>query len=664
MEHLTEHNGLIFTLNDVHRSYSWSGYDYIPTIRGGLAFKVPQKGTYSGRIVEYSKIPGQIDWVKMVELWSLNGDGYTFPFFPGVKDPDFLPSNLSDTFYPRLDGHLGPFDVTEHPQEYDAAQPWLPFIQPYRKLVEWACVLPALIQKQDNVCAMDEGLVGDLLRRNFCLDLQLWHVKEKLHHRNNDAVLVLPTFPECDTIHLLLREASYPKMLDCIVAIQRGLRIKDACITYHSLPPMSNSNSSSTSFRDKPIPPADMSFLGLWGNALNSEELAWYHNVAKVPVYFSHELSSEEMADLLKASTYTPCDLTIFHRRFGPGSPYDSFAVEKAVNAETHALPSGACTPEKQVFKSCTPFSSSRMQGYSEMREPRSDRMVQVRLEAKNRGYHDYEWKGDLSPVWHSDVALSYPRRMIYKSRVAFIETPRVEEIRTPFDLWDHIYQVKDESTLSDEQGQWCFLHANKNDARFDGQIHNTWYDRRRSMAIHFTVPDHLTFPSGFIMPQELVNIYGAPPPPWRIYSPLANGHTLLQEDGISWMYPQLENCSAEHKLPILDSSRLPFINSPGVTYHTMFHLSPSEVPPHFISIGVMTEPDHSFVSTGVMTMPQSTGFLNTIYAAPIIVANPPQGPFRDPWPDAISSDTDDDGSSVRSKTMSTVSSIDSSQPS
>ncbi|KAK0444485.1 hypothetical protein EV421DRAFT_1903111 [Armillaria borealis] len=323
-----------FTLYDVRRSVSWSGYDYIPAVRGGPCFEISQRGSYSGRIVEYSGIPGQVDWVKMVELWSLNADGYTFPFFPGVKDQAFAPHIQPASFH-TLDGHLGPFDDTEHPQEYDATKPWLAFIRPHRELVEWACVLPALIQKQDDVCAMDQSLVEDLLRRNFCLDLQLWRIKEKLHKHDNDIDTNVPVFPTRSEISLLLHEASYPNMLDRIVAIQRGLHHKDACITYHSLPPMSNSGSLAASFIRIPIPEADMSFLGLWGNGLNKDQLAWYHNVAKVPVYFSHELTSEEIADFVEASMYPPCDLTIINQRFGPDSPYDSFAIEKAVDTET-----------------------------------------------------------------------------------------------------------------------------------------------------------------------------------------------------------------------------------------------------------------------------------------------------------------------------------------
>lgn len=73
-----------FTLYDVECSPSWAGYNFVSAVKGGPSFKINQRGEYSGRIVEYSKTKEQQEWVKMVELWSLNADGITFPFFPGV----------------------------------------------------------------------------------------------------------------------------------------------------------------------------------------------------------------------------------------------------------------------------------------------------------------------------------------------------------------------------------------------------------------------------------------------------------------------------------------------------------------------------------------------------------------------------------------------------
>ncbi|KAK0444484.1 hypothetical protein EV421DRAFT_1903110 [Armillaria borealis] len=270
------------------------------------------------------------------------------------------------------------------------------------------------------------------------------------------------------------------------------------------------------------------------------------------------------------------------------------------------------------------------------MREPHSDQMVRARLNAKLHGYHDYMWKEDLPPVWHSDVSLTYIKRIIYRSRVPVIEAPRVEGVRVPFNAWRHIFQVKDQSTLTDTQGQWCFLLAEKDDVQFEGKVHNTWYDRRRSLAIHFTLPGHLTFPSGFIMPWDLINLYGAPPPPWRVYFPLANGHTLLQEEGISWMYSQFESHSVGLKPPLPGVNHLPFIDSPGVTHSTTFHPS-SKVPSHSVSVGIMAVPHHSFISTRVMTVPRP---------ASITVAKTPRHLFGNPWPDT---DTDGDRSSATS---------------
>ncbi len=348
-----------FTLYDVQRSVSWSGYDYIPTVRGGPSFKIYQQGEYSGRIIEYPEMEGNQDWVKMVELWSLNAGDCTFPFFPGVRDPAYSPHNHPPALH-RMDGHLGPFDDTEHPQEFNADEPWLPFIEPYGKEVEWANVLSALILEKDDICTVDETLVEDLLRRNFSLDLTLWRIKEKLRQRgvpNSN----LPTFPPADTIRRLSGSASYQHVLRHIVAIQRALCRKHACIAYYSVPPLAGPDRHrplSEFFRGEVIPRANMNYMGLWGNTLNREQLAWYHNVAKVPVYFSHELTTEEMAELIEHSTYAYSELNIFDEHF-LNSPYDSFAVEKAIGIVSDGQPSGACTSANQTFESTTMYSSS-----------------------------------------------------------------------------------------------------------------------------------------------------------------------------------------------------------------------------------------------------------------------------------------------------------------
>ncbi|KAK0234506.1 hypothetical protein EDD85DRAFT_792544 [Armillaria nabsnona] len=141
-------------------------------------------------------------------------------------------------------------------------------------------------------------------------------------------------------------------------------------------------------------------------------------------------------------------------------------------------------------------------------------------------------------------------------------------------------------------------------------------------------------------MPWDLIDLYGAPPPPWRVYFPLANGHTLLQEDGISWMYPQFESRLVGLKPPLPGMNQLPFTDSPRVTHSTIFHLS-SMVPSHSVSISIMAVPHHSFVSTGVMTVPRP---------ASISVAKAPRGLFRNPWPNTDTyTDTDGDKSGAAS---------------
>ncbi|PBK66218.1 hypothetical protein ARMSODRAFT_977851 [Armillaria solidipes] len=348
-----------FTLYDVQRSPSWAEYDFVPTVKGGPSFKINQRGEYSGRIVEYSKTKEQQEWVKMVELWSLNADDIMFPFFPDL---------MAISGHSTVPSILRSFTLM---------------------VVEWANVLPALELKQDDICSVDEDLIEDLLHRNYCLDLQLWSIKEKLRRQGTPNTSI-PDFPKPGVIHRLTGTASYQHILQCIVTIQRGLRRKNTCIKYYSILSRSESVPLSEFFKNQPIPAANMGFIRLWENSLNREQLAWYHNVGKVPVYFSHQLTIEEMADILESSTYEPAALNIVKQRFSPDSLYDEFAINKGCELILEGMPSGACKPKNQNFNPHTPFSSSRSQGYMQMREPRSDEAVKQYLKRIRHGYHAY----------------------------------------------------------------------------------------------------------------------------------------------------------------------------------------------------------------------------------------------------------------------------------
>ncbi|KAK0243338.1 hypothetical protein EDD85DRAFT_786252 [Armillaria nabsnona] len=504
-----------FTLYDVQRSPSWAGYDFVPTVKGGPSFKINQRGKYSGRIVEYSKTKEQQEWVKIVELWSLNADGITFPFFSGVRDPNFAHYKLPPMFH-RADGHLGPFDCTEHPQEFCVDAPWLPFMEPYSRVVEWANVLPALDLKQDDACSVDEGLIEDLLRRNYCLDLQLWSIKEKLRRRGAPNTSI-PDFPKPGVIRRLAGTASYQHVIQHIVTIQRGLRRKNACVKYYSTPSRSESVPLSEFFRNQPIPAANMGFIGLWGNSLNREQLAWYHNVGKVPVYFSHQLTTEEMADILESSTYEPAALNIVEQRFSPNSPYDEFAINKGCELILEGMPSGACQPENQNFDPHTPFSSSRSQSYTQMREPRSDSAVEQHLKRTHHGYHAYAWTRDMFPEWHADFG-GHQTNTLDKYRVPAVVIPALTKTTT-------------------------------------------------GSLVKFTAP-------GFILSQYHIETYGMPAPRWRLYSLTSDGYHILQFDSLYWMYRRIEDAHNEARnAPEPDVNLLRFTDNPLVHDETTYYV-------------------------------------------------------------------------------------------
>ncbi|PBK59598.1 hypothetical protein ARMSODRAFT_982932 [Armillaria solidipes] len=146
---------------------------------------------------------------------------------------------------------------------------------------------------------MSGELVEDLLRRNFGLDLQIWKIRKEK-----------------------------------VIAIQQDLHRKAACVMYHQFPSLTSlsyGHPLSKVYKDAPVPPADMGFLGVWSNSLSKDELAWMLNVTRAPTYFMHELATEEVVDWHEGYTYHPGTMTKLETCFPPQGPYDAFAIDKIV---------------------------------------------------------------------------------------------------------------------------------------------------------------------------------------------------------------------------------------------------------------------------------------------------------------------------------------------
>ncbi len=238
------------------------------------------------------------------------------------------------------------------------------------------------------------------------------------------------------------------------------------------------------------------------------------------------------------------------------------------------------------------------------MREPRSEAALAQALRHLRDGDHNYEWEEDLFPGWHADVSSRFST-MVDRHRVSLVEVPRVAEVHLPLERWRHVFQVRDESILSNAQGTWCFVCAEKDDERFTHQKYLTWYDRTLSTVIHFTLPGRLAFPSGYILSDYHIKTYGAPPPPWRVYNSADGaGQTLYQSLPLHWMYRHFEDShSAGRTPPASDVTLLPFMDNPLNRFETTFIPCRDGTFAAHVDAAVMAAtPTASYVDASVMT--------------------------------------------------------------
>ncbi|PBK60367.1 hypothetical protein ARMSODRAFT_982378 [Armillaria solidipes] len=292
--------------------------------------------------------------------------------------------------------------------EYHPSKPWLPFIYPCQFTIEWANILTGILLVEGDECEMSGELVEDLLRRNFGLDLQIWKIcKEK------------------------------------VVAIQQGLHRKAVCVVYHQFPSLTSllyGRPLSEVYKDAPVPPADMGFLGVWSNSLSKDELAWMLNVTRAPTYFTHELATEEVVDWHEGYTYHPGTMTKLETHFPPQGPYDAFAIDKDVEYLMEGIPSGACSEENISFLCHTSYSSSCLQGYDDLCQARDYSTATDVINKLGHGYHDWDSDEEGYWMWH-EIIPGLRCYALIKERIPMVEVLKVIKPILKDGKWKHAYQ-------------------------------------------------------------------------------------------------------------------------------------------------------------------------------------------------------------------------------
>lgn len=219
---------------------------------------------------------------------------------------------------------------------------------------------------------------------------------------------------------------------------------------YHTLPLLERTELDqpwSEVFASEPIPITDKSCLGVWGNSLNEEEFIWFTFIVKAPLFFVHELMTQEMVDRHEAWVYRLATKTLLETRFAPSAPYDRSTINHSIDYLSDVSQVRMCPLELVDFNCCTLFLLSRAQGYNELREPQDYEGVGDQLEYRATLYYYYKFEEDRPWEWHEEVD-GVQSQVADPDKVEYIVTLDMKKSTTPLVNWRHVYQTRDTSIL------------------------------------------------------------------------------------------------------------------------------------------------------------------------------------------------------------------------
>ncbi|KAJ7184053.1 hypothetical protein C8R46DRAFT_1208283 [Mycena filopes] len=309
-----------------------------------MSFALRQFPLFSTRFVH---VYGQ----RVYELWSPNSD---IPaFLPGVRPPPAIIISKAHAvqLQPRYDGHLGKYDCLHVPQYSEEDIRHWAFLRRASTVQagDWnaEAYLPFVSQW------VDQGSRGhlhpDFVLRLSAINRELEERKRNLERRFGATFQRGPSpFPSHLDIQLLGELKSWDEAVDRGVAVQRGLRVKEAWLEGRYAMASVEEPKDLESLRARDMPVALEYRMGAWVNGCPEITVLWLM-AARVPVFVVSELEDSEATQFRNSAASNFLEGTDVEEFLSDSNPYEAIAREQMLLDSIHPSSFSMWRPESSA---------------------------------------------------------------------------------------------------------------------------------------------------------------------------------------------------------------------------------------------------------------------------------------------------------------------------
>ncbi|KAJ7153266.1 hypothetical protein C8R46DRAFT_1228201 [Mycena filopes] len=276
-----------------------AGYRDFPAIYTAMIFDLHQVPLLTSRIVKTNSL--------VFELWSPNSSQR--PFLPGNIRSDYSPAPAEQRELRRYDGHSGKHDCLYVPQYLRDRYSHWPFMRRSSMVAATDRAFAAYdvlishweVEKgEPRRGRLSTSFIARLRALDSELDLAMSEFRTALGI-DSPAWIGRPRVPSSAHLNELAALRSWEATVDTGVAVQRGLREKEAWIAFAQARADMRGLSDAAMLYEE-MPPANEEYVGLWINGLE-EKLALRYMKAGVPCFIVHQYKAGAMTRDVMHST-------------------------------------------------------------------------------------------------------------------------------------------------------------------------------------------------------------------------------------------------------------------------------------------------------------------------------------------------------------------------